>query len=62
MTLAASSRAKRQPHVRTDPTFLFPSPPGPPNSLLKVIKHGHSTTQEREPVSDGYTARHYDGG
>jgi len=27
---------------------------------LKVIKqHGHSTTQDREPVSDGYTAPHY---
>ena len=31
-------------------------PPGPPNILLKVIKHGDSTTQDRGPVSDGYTA------
>ena len=32
------------------------SPPGPPSILLKVIKHSDSTTQDREPVSDGYTA------
>ena len=32
------------------------SPPGPPSILLKVINHGDSTTQDREPVSDGYTA------
>jgi len=43
-----------QPHVRTDP-FLLPD--------HKVIKqHGDSTTQDREPVSDGYTARRYHGG
>ena len=49
--------------VRTDPTLLIPSPPGPPNRPLKVIKqHGDSATQDREPVSDGYTPRHYYGG
>ena len=32
-------------------------------SDLKVIKqHGDSTTQDREPVSDRYTPRHYHGG
>ena len=56
-TLAAFSRAKliESVHVRNDPALLFPSPPG-------VIKHGDSTTQDREHVSDGYTVRHYDSG
>jgi hypothetical protein len=58
MTFVAFSRVK---HVRTDPTVLFPSPSGPPNRPLKVIKHGDPTTQDREPVSDDYTTRHYDG-
>ena len=57
MRIDPCSRATRQPHVRADPRTLFPSPPRLPDSPLKVIKrHGHSTTQDREPVSDGYTA------
>jgi hypothetical protein len=28
---------------------------------LKVIKHGDSTTQDREPVSDGYIVQLYCG-
>ena len=63
MTLAAFRRARKAcSYVRTDPTFLFPSPPRPPNSPFKVTKHGDSTTQDREYVSDGYTAQGCDGG
>ena len=40
---------------------LFPSPPRPPNSPLKVIKHGDSTAEDREHVSDDYAARGWDG-
>ena len=61
MTSATFSRENGMsvcPHLRTDPTFLFPSPPRPP----KVIKHGDSTAEDKERVSDGYTARRYDGG
>jgi len=35
-------------------SFLLPD--------LRVIKHGDSTTQDREHVSDSCTARHYQGG
>ena len=42
-----------------DPASLVPSPPGPPNILLKTIKHGYSTAQDREPVRIGCTAQHY---
>ena len=45
-----------------DPTFLFPSPRGPPNSPFEVIKYGDSTAQDREHVRDSCTARYYDGG
>jgi len=58
MTLAAFSRAKRQQRVRADCTFLLPSPPRPQSDQ----QHGHSTTQDREPVSDRYTPQHYHGG
>ena len=43
------------------PCSSFSLSPRPPNILLKVNKHGDSTTQDREPVSDGYIAQHYRG-